>query len=138
MDRWSIPQLQAPWTCLTLAFETQTERQNLDTVSSFSPNFAQDHRYQPGVGKAMWSVICQCTALFPQALVYFTDEGQGLQAWAALLSSQSGIWEFDMALIPHSFAAHFASNSEEFAHIHLPEGVGFARTTRWNTLPWEE
>lgn len=134
----SIPQLQEAWVCLTLAFETQTEKQNLDTVNSFSTNYAQDHRYQPGVGKAMWSVMRHCAALFPQALVYFTDEGQEGESWEALLTSQSGIWEFDMALIHHSLAGHFASNSEQFAHIHLPEGVGFARTARWKTLPWEE
>jgi hypothetical protein len=134
----SIPQLQEAWVNLTLAFETQTRRQNLDIVNSFSANYAQDHQYQPGVGKAVWSIMRRCTAIFPQTLVYFTNEAQTGESWNALLTGQEGIWEFEAALIPHSLVARFIPISDQFAHIYLPEEVGFARTTCWSVLPWEE
>jgi hypothetical protein len=134
----TIPQLQEAWVCLTLAFETQTRRQNLDTVNSFSEDYSQNHRYQLGVGKGAWLMMHQCAAIFPQTLVYFTNELQTGKSWNALLTSQKGLWEFEVALIPHNFAARFTPIPDQFAHIHLPEGVGFARTSCWSILPWEE
>lgn len=134
----TISQLQRAWVSLTLACETQTERQNLDTVDSFATNYSQQHQYQPGVGKAVWRIMRQCADLFPQSLVYFTNEAQTSQPWNALLTSQKEIWEFEAALIPRSFIAHFVPIPEQFAHIHLPGGVGFARTSCWSILPWEE
>jgi hypothetical protein len=53
-------------------------------------------------------------------------------------SPRKEIWEFEMALIPHSFVARFIPVLDQFAHIHLPEGVGFARLPRWSVLPWKE
>lgn len=134
----SIPQLQEAWVSLTLAFETQTERQNLDNMSSFSVNYVQGHRYQPGVGKAVWSIMRQCSDLFPQTLVYFTNEAQADESWNALLASQEKIWEFEAAIIPYSLAPRFTAVPSEFVRTRLPEGMGFARATCWSTLPWEE
>lgn len=133
-----LPQIQAAWVNLTLAFETQTSRQNLDAVSSFSATYAQDHRYQPGVGKAVWLIMRQCAALFPHTLVYFTTEAQTGESWNALLTGQEKIWAFEVALIPHALGARFLSIPDHFAHIHLPEGVGFASIARWSVLPWDE
>jgi hypothetical protein len=140
-DGWtpkSVPNLQETWVSLSLAFETQTERQNLDTEDSFSANYTQNHRYQPGVGKAMWSIMRQCAALFPQPLVYFTNEAQTGKSWDALLTDQEGLWKFEVALIPRSFITHFIPIPDQFARIDLPEGIGFAHTPRWSVLPWEE
>ncbi len=133
-----LPQIQEAWVNLTLAFETQTSRQNLDTVSSFSATYAQDHRYQPGVGKAVWSIMRRCAVLFPHALVYFTNEAQTGESWDALLTGQEKIWGFEAALIPHALGARFIPIPDPFAHIRLPEAVGFACTARWSGLPWDE
>lgn len=134
----SIPSLQEPWVSCTLAFETQTSRQNFDMVGSFDLEYAQKHTYQPGVGRAMWFVMSLFAARFPQSLIYFTNEAQTGTYWEDLLASQEEIWAFEAALIPHSFSERFTPIPDEFARILVPEGAGFASTVRWKTLPWEE
>ncbi|HEU5377393.1 MAG TPA: hypothetical protein VFV38_18380 [Ktedonobacteraceae bacterium] len=141
VNEWTqehIPDLQQAWVSVTLAFETQTQRQNLETVNSFSANYAHSHRYQSGVGKGIASIMRQCTVFFPQALIYFTNEGQAGVSWNALMANEKGFWEFEMALIPHPLVAYFTPIPDQFASIHRPEGVEFARTSCWSVLPWNE
>jgi hypothetical protein len=133
-----LPDLQETWVNLTLAFETQTTRQNLETENSFSASYFQNHRYYSGVGKGIESIMRRCAALFPQSLIYFTNEGQTGRSWNALMTNQEGIWEFEMALIPHTLVSRFAPIPDQFSSTPLPEGVEFARTACWNILPWNE
>lgn len=140
-DGWTwetVPNLPEAWVSLSLAFETQTERQDLDTVNSFSAQYAQDHRYRLRVGRAIWSVMRTCSARFPQSLVYFTHEAQTGRSWQSLATGREWLWDFEVAFIPHAFTEHFLSIPEQFAQIHLPEGVGLANTARWSVLPWDE
>jgi hypothetical protein len=133
-----ISHIQQPWVSFALAFETQTQRQNLDSISSFAANHEQQHHYQRGVGKAIWPVMCQCANVFSQSLVYFTNEAQTGESWKAVVTGQEDVWVFEAALIPHQFSALFTPIPDTFAHIQVPEGMGFASIARWKRLPWEE
>ena len=134
----SIPSIQQPWVSFALAFETQTQRQNLDSISSFAAQYEQQHHYQLGVGKAIWSVMCQCVSVFSQPLVYFTNEAQAGESWEAVVTGREGIWTFEAAHIPHQYSALFTPIPDTFAHVLVPEGMGFASTARWKRLLWEE
>lgn len=133
----TFPDLQEPWVSIDFACETQTERQDLDSVSSFSRDYAASHTYMPGVGRVIWQVMREFFATWGEP-VWFTYEGQEDKAWLALLTGKGNLWDFQAALIPERLAHRFDVVPEGYFKADVPEGIGLAESARWPILPWNE
>lgn len=131
------PELKASWFSLELAIETQTERQDLDSVSSFSNTYIEEHRYRPGVGHIIWQVMREFFATWGEP-VWFTHEGQWDKAWLALVTGKGKVWDFQAALIPERLAHRFEVVPEGYSRADVPEGIGLVERERWTVLPWNE
>jgi hypothetical protein len=45
---------------------------------------------------------------------------------------------YTQKILPIWFEALASPIPDTFAHVHVPEGMGFASTACWKRLPWEE
>ena len=131
------PELKESWFSLELAIETQTERQDLDTTSSFSNPYIEQHRYRPGVGRIIWRIMRAFFATWGEP-VWFVFEGQWDQAWLAFVTGEGNLWDFQAALIPERLAHRFDAVPAGYFRADVPGGIGLVESARWIILPWNE